>query len=137
MKLRKLMDPNFQAAMIELNAQKVPIKVTLILTNMTDKLEAEIARFNSAKMKSITESGIKKEDGTLETDEKGNIKLSDADKTRIEKELAEALDQEIDMPKIQLADLGDRAVLSTADLTQLRGDIIVIPSAPTPITEES
>jgi hypothetical protein len=123
MKLQKIMHPDFQNAMRELNSHKLPIKVGFMLSRITDKLEAEIKRFEDAKIKSIREAGIKDDKGELVPDEGGNIQLSPEDKVRVEAELAEALETEIDVPTMKMSDLS-MVSLSGGSVAQLKKDII-------------
>jgi hypothetical protein len=120
------MSPEFQSSLRELNSQKLPIRTALMLSAITDKLEAEIKRFEEAKLKSIRDAGVKDDKGELVPDEAGNIQLSPEEKVRVEAELADALSLEIDMPMIKMSELGaSSALVSVADLFQLKGNVLL------------
>lgn len=123
MKLEKMINPAFQQAMRELNSQKLPIKAAFMLSQITEKMEQEIERFETVKLDSIRKSGIKDDKGELIPDANGNVTLSPEDSERITKELKEALDQDIDMPVVNLSDLGNNLSISVTELSLLK-DII-------------
>lgn len=124
MKLRNITSKQFKNAVVKLLSQPTPIKTTLLLEDMVKLLNAEIEKFDAARQVLLDAYGTKDDEGKLAIDENRNVKISEENMGTYTQAYNSLCDTEVEVPALNLADLGDKVVLSYDDLQILR-DLIV------------
>jgi len=124
MKLSKLVDPQYQAILRKLGAQEIPLKTAFKLRGIIKVGNDELAKYEEVRGEALKRLGDKKEDGSLDIDEKGTVNLSGDNKQKFIDELNALLNTDISVGTIRLDELGDKVSLTTQDLLIL-DDLIV------------
>lgn len=124
MKLGIIADPRFHKSFSKLVAAEVPIRVAFQLKSIAKAINEEVVKYEELRRALIQECGIKKEDGTLDIDEKGIVKFEEQGGAVFQKQMSELMNIEVILPSIKLSDLGESTLLSLADLTNLEGIIL-------------
>lgn len=122
MKLSQLTDKNFQVAVKSLMSKPLPIKTAYKLKGVVNTVNDELAKYESLRKELIDRLSNKKEDGSIETDNSGNVLFSNENRMEYFKELRELLDMDVEVPTIKLSDLGEINV--TTDEIFSLGDLI-------------
>lgn len=116
MKLSTLIDPRFKQAIIKLNQQQLPLKVAYKLKGIINLIDAELQKYEEVRSAALLKYGKKKEDGSLEADESGNVPLEGDDAQHFVNEINELLSLVVDFPQIKLSELGDNVSMSSEEL---------------------
>ena len=119
MKLSKLVDPQFQSTLRKLAGQEVPLKTAFALKGIIKRANEELVKYEEVRTSAVQRFGDKKEDGTLETNESGNVKLNDENAAAFVAELTSLLSTEVDIGAIKAQDLGDKITLTTSELMSI------------------
>lgn len=123
MKLSKLIDPNFQAAVKKLTTQELSVATAIKLRDIMKAGDAELAKYEDARRAKLETFGEKDADGKLTVDDNGNVKMSQDNLKAFVNELNELLDSTVDIGCLTATELGDKVKLSVIELMTL-GDII-------------
>jgi hypothetical protein len=124
MKLGKLVDPNYQAILRKLAAQEIPLKTAFKLRGILKVGNDEFAKYEEVRGEALRRLGDKKEDGSLDADANGTVKLSDDNMKIFIDELNALLALDINAGSIKISDLGDKVLLTTQELMIL-DDLII------------
>lgn len=117
MKMGTLNNPAFWSATAKLLKQEVPVQQGLAFTRCLKKLKAEVDNCDTLRKEILEKNCIKKNDGSLESDEKGQVVF-----TSKEAEVAAytaldelfGLDSEVFIPKLS-ADVVAKLVLTPVE----------------------
>lgn len=123
MKLGKVISPQFQMAFRSLEGQKLPLRAAFFVKGVAKQIKEEITKYDSARMDSLKHLGETKEDGTLDADESGNVKLSDENMKKFTEQLQSLLEVDVTVSPIKINDLGSEVKLTPAEALALE-DII-------------
>jgi hypothetical protein len=124
MKLGTLVNPNFQSAFRKLSGQELPLRAAFFIKGVSKQVQEEINKYDTSRMEALKRFGKTKEDGSLETDEKGNVSLSDENMKSFVSELQTLLDIEVPVSSIKIGDLGSKVQLTPAEAAALE-DLLV------------
>jgi hypothetical protein len=104
----------------ELGQKTLKARPAYSVAKILKAAEAEMTSFNDTRMNLIKKYGEKKEDGELNTDENGNVRIAPESLADFNKELQELLDTqvEINANKIRIEDIGD-VEFTPAEMAQL------------------
>jgi len=115
MKLGKVVSPAFQMAFKKLASQDLPLRAAFLVKGISKQIQDEIAKYDSSRMEALKRLGSAKEDGSLEADEAGNVKLSEENMKKFAEELSGLLDVDVPISSIKISDLGASVQISAAE----------------------
>lgn len=124
MKLGKLVDPNYQAILKKLALQEIPLRTAFKLRGIIKVGNDEFAKYEEVRADALRRFGDKKEDGSLDMDANGTVKLSDDNMKLFVSELNALLVLDVNVGKIKIDELGDKASLTAQELMIL-DDLII------------
>ena len=116
MKLGKLVDPSYQAILKKLAIQEIPLRTAFKLRGIIKIGNDEFLKYEEVRADALKRFGDKKEDGSLDADEKGTVKLSEENMKKFVDELNALLVLDINVGKIKIDELGDKVSLTTQEL---------------------
>jgi hypothetical protein len=119
MKLGKLVDPQFQLTLRKLANQDMPLRAAFKLKGAIKRMQDELTKYEEVRSEGLKRLGDKKEDGSVITDENGQVRLSEENLALFAKEMDALLSTAIDIGSVSVAELGDKVSVSTADLLTL------------------
>jgi hypothetical protein len=110
-KLRELIDNSFLLALSDVCKQELSALQSWSLVKLQNKINEHILEYDKARNVSLKKFANLKEDGSFESDDKGQIEFkSDADKVSAIKEVEELLNQEVEVPDIKLSAIANLKV---------------------------
>jgi len=124
MKLGKLVDPQFQTVLRKLATQEVPLRTAFKLKGLIKIVNDELSKYEEVRSEALKRFGNKKEDGSLEIDDKGVVKLSEENMNAFIAELNALLATDAELGSLKLSELGEKASLTAGELTIL--DTLVV-----------
>jgi hypothetical protein len=125
-KLGQVVSGNFLMSLNKLSEQQVSALAAWSIAKIHKKASENVASYEEARTKAIKKYASLKEDGSVDSDEKGQVVFkSDEDKEAAIKDINELLNQEVTLPELKLSSLGDMKV-----------DVGVIAALESVITEE-
>ena len=116
MKLSNLINPKFKQAMGKLNQQQLPLKAAFKIKGIIDVVDAELAKYESVRQSALLKYGKKNEDGSVVTDDNGNVTLEGEEASAFVKELNDLLSLDIAVDKIAVEELGENVTISSEEL---------------------
>ena len=116
MKLSNLVDPRVKEAIIKLNKSQIPLKAAFKLKGIIGIFNAEYKKYEDVRSATVLKYGKKKEDGSLDSDENGNVTLEGENAQLFVSEINDLLIVEIEFPKISLSELGDGVSISSEEI---------------------
>lgn len=122
--LARIADGRFHEALNKLSVASLPLKTAFKLKGISKTVREEYAKYEEVRQAALTKHGLKKEDGSFETDANDNVKFDDAGAIAFAKDMAELSNLEINIPSIKLSELGDSLSLTLAEVEQLDGIIV-------------
>lgn len=121
MKLEELVDPSFKSGVTKLATAGLPMKVAFKLEGIVGAIEEELKKFEVARQAALKKYGKLKEDGSCETDDKGNVIFKDEDSAKsFIKEYTDLAAQEVAIGKLNLNDFGDNVKITVEELRKLK-----------------
>lgn len=123
MKLSRLVDPNVQACMRKLLELQLPLPASFKLKKLMKAADEELNRYDETRKEALNRLGKKKEGGSLELNEKGEVQFEPESLQNFAKELNELLQVEVTIGTLSVRELGNINI-STADLLSLDGIIV-------------
>jgi len=124
MKLGKIVDPNYQTVLRKLASQDIPLKAAFKLKGMIKIGNEELTKYEEVRADALKRFGDKKEDGSLDVDDKGTVKLAEENMQKFVDELNALLVTDINVGSVKISELGDKVSLTTQELFML-DDLIV------------
>lgn len=118
MKLMRLTNKEFLKAFKVVQDQKVPVRTAYKLIDIARKIQEENDKYDKIRQTLLTKYGTKREDGSLDTNEKGNVNFTQENLRKFMGELNELLEVEVEVGTLKLDDLGD-IQLTTQELLEL------------------
>jgi hypothetical protein len=119
MKLGKLVNPAFQLAFKKLTTQELPLRAAFFIKGVSRQVQEELTKYDSSRMEALKRFGSIKETGELDTDESGNVKLSDENMKKFMEELQSLLEIDVIVNSIKIEDLGFKIQLTAAEASAL------------------
>jgi len=124
MKLSKLVDPTFQAALKKLSTQDIPLKSAFKLKGVIKQVNEALTNYENVRVDALKRFGEKNDSGDLVVGEGGSVKLSEDNAAGFVKELNELLNSDIDVGSVKVSELGDKLSIGTTELMALE-DLLV------------
>jgi hypothetical protein len=124
MRLQQLVNVQFQASLKKLMEQDMPFKTKYALKGIVNRFTQETTKYDEIRAEAIKRLGNKKEDGTLDMDEKGNVSINEENGKLFSQELTSLLQTEVEIGSVKIADLGDKIDLNVNDLLNLDGLVV-------------
>jgi hypothetical protein len=119
MKLGKLVDPNYREILRKLAAQEIPLRTAFKLRGIIKVSNDEFAKYEEVRADALKRFGDKNEDGSLNADANGTVKLSDENMKLFVNELNALLVLDVAVGKIKIDELGDKVILTANELMAL------------------
>ena len=116
MKLGKLVDPQYQSILRKLASQDIPLRTAFKLRGIIKISSEELSKYDEVRGEALKRLGDKKEDGSLQIDDKGTVKLSEENMNNFVAELNTLLATDISLGTVNVSELGDKVSLSTQEL---------------------
>ena len=116
MKLGKLVDPQYQAVLRKLASQEIPLRTAFKLRGIIKVGNDEFAKYEEVRADALKRFGNRKEDGSLDADEKGTVALNEENMAQFVAELNGLLATDVDVGTIKVSELGEKASLTAQDL---------------------
>lgn len=124
MKLARLTDSRFHAALKKLSGQSMPLRVAFKLKGITAKVDEELKKFEECRQSALNKFGKKDADGKLIVNPDNTIEFEGQQLQAFAAELNELGQVDLDIASVKLDDLGPKCELSVDELTILN-DIVV------------
>jgi hypothetical protein len=124
MKLAKLTDARFHAALQKLNAQSLPLRVAFKLKSIQLRIDEELKKFEECRQSALNKFGKKDAEGKLILQEDNSVEFEPGQLQAFAHELNDLGQIDIDLPTVKLDDLGDKLELSINELVLLDGIIV-------------
>lgn len=118
MKLARLLDDEFHAALGRLTAQALPMKAAFALKGIQLKIQEELVKYEETRRDTILKFGKVDEIGNLMIDEENNVKFDPEKQVEFINQLNELVSLDVDVGSIKHTDLGD-AKITVEDLVTL------------------
>jgi len=119
MKLSKLIDPQFQAALRKLAAQDIPLKTAFKLRGTIKRGNDELAKYDEVRADTLKRLGDRTEAGDLDVDANGTVKLSADSMKLFVDQMNDLLKMDVDLGSVSINELGDKLALTTSELITL------------------
>src|ERR1017187_7664558 len=107
MLLSKIVDPRFSSILKKLASAQVSISAATNINELLTSAIKELNNYETLRKAAIDKHGNKKEDGTLDIDEKGHAKFAEDKVKLFAAELNEALTKDVQLVKLKVEDLVD------------------------------
>jgi hypothetical protein len=124
MKLFQIINPNFTEALKALIDTKLPAVTAYKLKSVTAIVEAEQNKFEEVRRKLVEQYAEKNEGGSIKKDKDGNYKVDPEQLPNFLKEIEALIQEEVVLPSIKLADLGEKAELTVRQVVSLDGLLV-------------
>lgn len=124
MKLARLTDARFHAALAKLSAQPVPLRVAFKLKGVSAKVQEELKKFEECRQTALDKYGKKGEDGKLVTKADNTVEFEPEQLQAFAAELNDLGQTDLDIPSVKLDELGPKAELSTDEVALLEGILV-------------
>jgi hypothetical protein len=115
-KLSNLIDPRFKQAINKLNQQQLPLKAAFKIKGIIDTIDAELAKYEAVRQSALLKYGKKNDDGSVATDQSGNVVLEGDNANAFVKELNDLLALDLTLDKVSAQELGDNITISSEEL---------------------
>lgn len=124
MKLAKLTDLRLHSALRKLSAMPMPLRVAFKLKGIQVKVDEELKKFEEVRRSAIEKFGKRDDKGELVTKENGSVDFEVEQLRAFAAELNDLGQMDVDLPSVNINDLGDKVELSTDELLLLDGLIV-------------
>jgi hypothetical protein len=124
MKLARVADPRFHSALDKLANQELPGRVAFRLKGAVKTVREEFAKYEEVRNNALKKYGKKDEAGNLVLGSNQSVEFEGENLQAFAKEIGELANEEVSIPTIKLADLGDKVNLTMADAEMLDGFIV-------------
>jgi hypothetical protein len=122
-KLARLTDDNLHKALAKLAALPLPAKTAFKLKGLNKRVSEELGKYDELRVEALKRFGKKKEDGSIDMEEGGNVRFDREGMDGFVAYLQELTNQDIDLPTIKIDDLGN-VELTAQELSSLDGLIV-------------
>lgn len=121
MKIAVITNPVFRNALSKLMAAPLPLKVAYKLHSVDKVVKEELDKYDKCRLQALEQFGKRKEDGSLDADNAGNVYFEDGKDKDFVKQLQELLDVEFEHAKIKVEEIEGKVELSGNELAALDG----------------
>lgn len=120
MKLGLIVNPEFQKAVEKVLSAPLPLKTAFKSKSIIKQINEAVANYNGLRMALIEEFGEKKEDGTINKNEEGYVKIIEEKFAEFEAKFKELNEIEVEVSLFKLEELGNIS-LSIQEVSALEG----------------
>jgi len=125
MQLARVADERLHKALEKLSKEPLPLKTAFKLKGIIKTVKEEHEKYESVRLEALRKHGSKDADGNVQIDEAtGNVKFEKEGLMAFAEEINELVKLEIDVPTINVDDLGNNIQITTEDLEALEGVIV-------------
>ncbi len=124
MKLARLTDARFHAALRKLSAQPLPLRVAFKLKGISAKVDAELKKFEEVRQGALERFGKKDAEGKVVTKPDGTVEFEQDMLKAFAAELNEVGQLDIDLGSVKLDELGEKLELTVEEITLLDGVVV-------------
>jgi len=124
MKLGRIIDSRFHAALNKFAGEPLPLRVAFKLKGISKLAQNEFAKYEEVRHAALAKYATKNEDGSIKVDETSNAVFDNNGLQEFMRELAELSNIEVEVRPIKLSELGDNVKLTLAELDVLDGVIV-------------
>lgn len=104
--------------------QKTPLKTSFKLKGIIKKVDGELENYEACRKELLNKHGDKNDDGTVKTDEAGNVSFSGNGFKDFVTEMNELNSIDVVVATVTIDELGDAVDLNTQDLIDLDGFVV-------------
>jgi hypothetical protein len=119
-----VVNQDFRKALTILAKQDIPLKTGFKLKGILKRVDEEYMKYEECRKDALSRFGEKDQAGNVVQDDQGNVKLSKEGMDNFIKELQDLLQSDIDLPRLTVADLGEKLTMTTEQLLLL-DDLVV------------
>ncbi len=116
MKLSRLIDPRFKDVIRRLQIERIPLKGAYKLKSIVKVIDDELTKYEDLRKDALDKLGLKDLTGAYIVDERGNVQFNEENGKEFAAELQDLANLDVTIPKLSIADLGDKMSLSVEDL---------------------
>jgi len=124
MKLARLVDPNFHAAMDKLVVQDLPVRIAFRLKGVLKTTREEYAKYQEVHQAALEKYGRKGEDGVLLVGSKGEVQFDQDQYMLFAKEISDLTNEEVTVPTVGVNELGEKCTMTILEMDALDGVIV-------------
>jgi hypothetical protein len=124
MKLVRLTDSRLHSALQRLGAASVPLRVAFKLKGIQARVDEELKKFEQCRQEALAKLGKKDAEGNLLTKSDGAVEFDPEQMQLFVKELNELGETEVNLPSINISELGDKIEFTANDLFILDGILV-------------
>jgi len=124
MKLARVTDQKFQAALQKLLKESLPLRTAFKLKGIAKRAQEELDKYEEVRKAAVERYGSKDENGNLIVLEEGTVKLEGENLNQFVKELSDLVNTEISIGTVSIDELGDKVNMSAEELLALE-DLLV------------
>lgn len=123
-KVGQLILPEFNNAFNKLLEAQVPAKMAFKLKGISKILDDEKAKFEFARLALVKKYAERDEKGEIKTNAEGVYKVDESKMNEFLNEFNDLVKIDIDVPRINFEDLGDKVSLTAKELILLEGLVV-------------
>ncbi len=124
MKLSKVVNPEFQKALMKLSNQDLPVMVARDVLSILKKVQETTEEYHKERMKLLTENSEKDSQGNVKTDASGNCIIKEGKRAEVDEALINMANKSVTLSNIEMKDLKE-VRLSAQDFSLLE-DLVSI-----------
>lgn len=124
MKLARLTDSRFHAALRKLSAQPMPLRMAFKLKGITAAIDVELKKFEECRHCALETFGKKSEDGKVVTKPDGTVEFEPDQLREFASQLNELGQTDIEVGSVKMDELSDKVELSVDELGLLDGILV-------------
>lgn len=124
MKIARLVDPRLHTALNKLVAGDLPLRTAFKLKGIKKIVNEEYSKYEEVRNSALEKYGKKNAEGHLDLNDKKEVQFEGTAMQDFAKELAELVNLEIELPTINLAELGDKINITLEDAEMLEGLLV-------------
>lgn len=124
MKLARVADPRFHAALDKLAKEALPAKIAFRLKGAIKTVREEFAKYEEVRNASLNKHGKKDEAGNLVLSENQSVEFEKEAFQEFVKDMGLLANEEVTIPTINLTDLPDSLNLTLEEVELLEGFIV-------------
>ena len=123
MKLVRITDDKFHAALNKLATKPLPLRTAFKLKGISKVVREEYLKYEDVRKEALQKHALKNEDGSIKVDDRQNAQFDEAGIKDFVREINELNSVEISVPTVKVSELGNIDITLT-DVELLDGIIV-------------
>lgn len=119
MRISSMLDKSVQGALQKMSQAVLPLSTAMKIKKNMKKISEAVETYEEQRQKLLAVYGEKDKKGELKKSEDGQVKFSDKNLEEFGKEMSQLLNTDVELVKINVADLGDKVEMSAIELFML------------------